>query len=59
MELFLKIVNLPLTIFARHFTVGVSQGYEYDSDKIKQKLGALSVTLQKIRTAFSANVFHI
>ena len=40
----------PSTIFAKHFIVGVLQGYEYDSDKAKQNPGAFSLIPQKIRT---------
>ena len=59
MELFAKIVDCiqPFTIFAEHFILGVSQGYEYASDKTKQNNGALSFILQKIKTAISANLF--
>ena len=35
-----------LTIFAKHFTLGVSQGYEYVSDKAKQNAGAMSLIPQ-------------
>ena len=44
----------PLTIFAKHFILVVSQGYEYAFDKAKQMPGALSFILQKIRTAITA-----
>ena len=44
----------PLTIFAKHFILVVSQGYEYAFDKTKQMPGALSFILQKIRTAITA-----
>ena len=59
MELFAKIVGCtqPLRIFAKHFTLGVSQSYEYVSDKAKQNLEVLSLISQKIRTAISANFF--
>ena len=52
-----KIVDCiqPLTIFAKHFILGVSQGYEYVSDKTKQNPDALSLISQKIWTAISAN----
>ena len=52
MKLFAKIVNCiqPLTIFAKHFILGVSQGYKYASDKTKQNPGALSLISQKIKT---------
>ena len=55
-----KIVNCiqPLTIFEKHFILGVSQGYEYVSDKVKQNPGALSLIPEKIRTAISANFFN-
>ena len=60
MELSSKIVDCiqPITIFAKHFILGVSQGHEYASDKAKQNPGALSLIPQKIRTAISANFFH-
>ena len=48
----------PLTIFAKHFILGVSQGCEYVSDKVKQNPGALSLIPQKFRTAISANFLH-
>ena len=35
--------------------LGVSQGYEYVSDKTKQNPSALSFISQKIRTAVSTN----
>ena len=47
----------PLNIFAKHFILGVSHGYEYVSDKTKQNPGVLSLIPQKIRTAISANFF--
>ena len=49
----------PLALFAKHFILGVLQGYEYASDKTKQNPGALSFISQKSRTAISANFFHI
>ena len=51
MELSIKIVDSiqRLTIFAKHFIVGVLQGYQYVFDKAKQNLGALSLIPQKIR----------
>ena len=49
----------PLALFAKHFILGVLQGYEYASDKTKQNPGALSFISQKIRTAISANFFNI
>ena len=57
MEFSTKIVDCiqPLTIFAKHFILGVSQGYEYASDKTKQNLGALSLISQVTRTAISAS----
>ena len=57
MELFAKIVNCiqPLAIFGKHFILGISQGYKYTSNKTKQKLGALSLISQKVRTAIPAN----
>ena len=60
MEFSTKIVDCIhlLTIFAKHFILGVSQDYEYVSDKAKQNPGALSLIPQKIRTAISANFFH-
>ena len=47
-----------LAIFAKQFTLGVSQGHKYDSDKAKENPGALSLIPEKIRTAISANFFH-
>ena len=60
MEFSTKIVDgiQPLTIIAKHFILGVSQGYEYVSDKAKQNPGVLSLILQKIRTAISASFLH-
>ena len=60
MELSAKIVDCiqPLTIFAKHFILGASQGYEYASDKAKQNPGALLLIPQKNRTVISANFFH-
>ena len=60
MEFSTKIVDCiqPLIIFAKHFILGVSQGYVYASDKAKQNPGTLSRTPQKIRTVISANFFH-
>ena len=51
-----KIVDFtqPLTIFAKHFILPVSQGYEYASDKTKQNPGALSIISQEIRTVIFA-----
>ena len=59
MNLFVKIVDCiqPLTIFGKHFILGVSQGYEYASDKTKQNPGELSFISQKIRTSISLNFF--
>ena len=59
MELFAKIVYYiqPLTIFAKHFILFVLQGYEYASDKVKQKPGVLPFISQNIRTEISANLF--
>ena len=56
---FAKIVDCiqPLTIFAKHFILFVSQGYEYASEKTEQNLGVLSFISQKIRTIISANLF--
>ena len=58
-DLFAKIVDCiqPLTIFSENFLLGVSQDYEYASDKTKQSPGALSFISQKIRTAVSAHLF--
>ena len=44
MEHSAKIVGCiqPLTIFAKHFILGFSQGREHASDKVKQNPGALS-----------------
>ena len=59
MKLFAKIVDCaqPLAIFGKHFMLGVSQHCEYVSDKTKQNPSALSLVLQKVRTAISANFF--
>ena len=37
----------PLTIFAKHLILGVSQVYEYGSDKTKQNPELLSYISQK------------
>ena len=60
MEHFAKVVDCiqPLTIFAKHFVLGVSQGYENASDKTKQSRGALSFISQKISPVVSANLIH-
>ena len=60
MVLSAKIVDCiqPLTIFAKHFILGASQGQEYGSDKAKQNPCAWLLIPQKIRTAISANFFH-
>ena len=60
MELFPKIVDCiqSLTILAKHFILGVSQGCEYASDKTKKNPAALSLISQKIWTAISADFFH-
>ena len=60
MEHFAKVVDCiqPLTIFAKHFVLGVAQGYENASDKTKQSRGALSFISQKISPVVSANFFH-
>ena len=60
MEVSAKLVDCiqPLTIFAKHVILSISQGYEYASDKAKQNRGALSFIQQKIRTAIFANFFH-
>ena len=57
MELFANIVDCvqPLTIFAKHSILGISQGYKCASDKTKQKLGSLSFILQ-ISATFKFNV---
>ena len=59
MEIFAEIVDcIQLsTIFVEHPILGVSQGYEYISNKTKQNPGALSFISQKIRTAISASYF--
>ena len=56
MELFANIVDCiqPLTIFAKHSILGVSQG-RCASGKTKEKLNALSFISQKIRTAISVD----
>ena len=44
MELSTKIVDcIHMLTIARHFILGVSQDYEYVSDKAKQNAGALSL----------------
>ena len=55
--IFAKIVDCIqwLNDFTKHFLLGVSQDYEYASDKTKQNPSALSLISQKIRTAISAN----
>ena len=60
MELSEKIVDCiqTLVIFAKHFILSVSQGYEIASDKTKENPAALLFISQKIRTAVSANFFH-
>ena len=60
MELSAKIVDCiqPLTVFATYFILGVSQGYEFASDRAKQNPGTLSLFPQKIRTTTSAHFFH-
>ena len=60
MEFSTKIVDCIhlLTIFPKHLMLGVSQGYEYVSDKAKQNPGALPLIPHKIRIAISANFFH-
>ena len=49
MDLSVKIAACiqPLTIFAKHVTLGVSQGYEYASDEVKQIPVALLLIPQK------------
>ena len=56
MELFGNILDYiqPLTIFAKHSILGVSQS-RCSSGKSKEKLGALLFISQNIRTAISAN----
>ena len=60
MELFVKIVDCiqPLTILEKHFILGLSQGYNYASDKTNQNPGALSLISTKNRTEISANSFQ-
>ena len=60
MELFVKIVDRiqPVTILEKHFILGLSQGYNYASDKTKQNPGALSLISTKNRTEISANSFQ-
>ena len=60
MELFVKIVDCiqSLTILEKHFILGLSQGYNYASDKTKQNPGALSLISTKNRTEISANSFQ-
>ena len=59
MELFANIFGSiqPLTIFAKHSVLDVSQGYKCASSKTKQKHGSLSFISQKIRTVVSADFF--
>ena len=54
MECFAKIVDcIQLwTIFAKHFILGISQGYEYASDKTQQNRGMLSFVEQKVGLHF-------
>ena len=49
MELSAKIVDCiqPLTVFAKHFILGVSQGYKCASHKAKQNRDALLLVPQK------------
>ena len=47
----------PLTIFAKHSILGVSQG-RCASGKTKEKLGALSFISEKIRAAISVDFLH-
>ena len=47
----------PLTIFAKHFILFVSHGYEYASVQTKQNPGVLSFISQNIRTAVFAILF--
>ena len=48
MELFAKIVDcIEPSIFAKYFTLGVSQGYQYASHKNEQNPGSLSFISQK------------
>ena len=60
MELSAEIVDCIqlFNIFAKHFILDVSQGYEYASNKAKQNPSASSLTPQKRRTAITANFFH-
>ena len=60
MELSSKIVDCiqPLTVFAKHFILCVSQGFEYASDKAKQNPRAFLLIPQKRCTEISANLFH-
>ena len=60
MELSAKIVDCiqSLTVFAKHFVLGVAQCYDYAADRAKQILGALSHIPQKISTAIFASFFH-
>ena len=60
MELFAKIVDWiqPLTIFRKHSILGISQAFEYASDKTKEKPGAFSFMSQNIWNAISADFFH-
>ena len=57
---FAKLVDCiqPLTIFAKHFILGVPQVYEYVSNNTKRNLCELLFIWQKIRTVISASFFH-
>ena len=50
MELSAKIFDCiqPLTIFAKHFMLDVSQGYEYGSDEAKQNPGGCHLFRNKL-----------
>ena len=49
---------LPLTIFAKHSILGVSQGYECVSDETKKIPDALLFISPENRTAITAEFFH-
>ena len=60
MELSAKTIDCiqPFNVFAKHFVLGVSQDFEYVSDKAKENPDASSLLPKEIRTAISVNSFH-
>ena len=61
MEFSAKIVECiqPFTIFAKRSMLSISQGYEYVSNKSKQKHGLLSFTWQKVAISADFVYFEI